>query len=139
ASWQTPRRRLLERRRGLWGPLRRRESATERRGPLCPKGIPNTQGSGSLLCYPISATAAERPLPRKGPESFPSWTSPVRRRSPALDETLGNTEGFFRVGGSEPSLLTEGVPGGFRGALERGEHLVEALSVHAPAAVVLPG
>src|SRR5438552_19209779 len=69
--------------------------------------------------------------------SFPSWTSPVRRRSPALDETLGNTEGFFRVGGSEPSLLTEGVPGGFRVALELGDHLVEALSVHARVAVVL--
>src|SRR5439155_10238774 len=37
-----------------------------------------------VLRYPISATAVEKPLPRKGPESFPSWTSPVRPRSPAL-------------------------------------------------------
>src|SRR2546422_861170 len=36
------------------------------------------------LPYPISATAAEKPLPRKGQGSFPSWTSPVRPRSPAL-------------------------------------------------------
>src|SRR5207247_11165266 len=36
------------------------------------------------LRYPISATAAEKPLPRKGRGSFPSWTSPVRPRSPAL-------------------------------------------------------
>jgi len=32
------------------------------------------------LRYPISATAAEKPLPRKGPDSLPSWTSPVRPR-----------------------------------------------------------
>src|SRR5207244_9577573 len=37
-----------------------------------------------VLRYPISATAVEKPLPHKGPESFPSWTSPVRPRSPAL-------------------------------------------------------
>ena len=34
----------------------------------------------------LFATAAEKPLPRKGPESFPSWTSPVRPRSPALSK-----------------------------------------------------
>ena len=27
--------------------------------------------------YPVSATAAEKPLPDKGQESFPSWTSPT--------------------------------------------------------------
>src|SRR2546430_243578 len=43
-------------------------------------------GAG-ILRYPISATAAEKPLPRKGQESFPSWTSPVRPRSPALVKT----------------------------------------------------
>src|SRR2546428_10192604 len=31
-------------------------------------------GAG-ILRYPISATAAEKPLPRKGHESFPSWPS----------------------------------------------------------------
>jgi len=41
-----------------------------------------------VLRYPISATAAEKPLPRKGRESFPSWTSPVRPRSPALRKLL---------------------------------------------------
>jgi hypothetical protein len=40
-------------------------------------------GAG-ILRYPISATAAEKALPHKGRESFPSWTSPVRPRSPAL-------------------------------------------------------
>ena len=39
-----------------------------------------------VLRYPVSATAADNPLPSKGQESFPSWTSPVRPRSPALDE-----------------------------------------------------
>jgi len=33
-----------------------------------------------VLRYPDSATAAEKPLPHKGHESFPSWTSPVRPR-----------------------------------------------------------
>ena len=46
--------------------------------------IVNSHGSGSRLRYPLSATAAEKPLPRKGRGSFPSWTSPVRPRSPAL-------------------------------------------------------
>jgi len=37
-----------------------------------------------VLRYPVSATIAEKPLFHKGQDSFPSWTSPVRPRSPAL-------------------------------------------------------
>ena len=62
------------------------------------------------LPYPVSATAAEKPLPRKGPGSFPSWTSPVRPRSPALGETLGNTEGFFAFGGRPSASLRRRQP-----------------------------
>ena len=46
--------------------------------------IAETEGDVGVLRYPVSATAAEKPLPHKGPESFASWTSPVRPRSPAL-------------------------------------------------------
>ena len=35
----------------------------------------------ALSCF---AGAAEKPLPHKARDSFPSWTSPVRPRSPAL-------------------------------------------------------
>jgi len=59
-----------------------------------------SEATGAVLRYPISATAAEKPLRHKGQESFPSWTSPVRPRSPALIETLGNTEGFFADAGN---------------------------------------
>src|SRR5439155_23697160 len=45
-----------------------------------------------VLRYPISATAAEKPLSHKGQESFPSWTSPVRPRSPALVRTSPSTQ-----------------------------------------------
>jgi len=38
-----------------------------------------------VLRYLVSATIAEKPLFHKGQDSFPSWTSPVRPRSPALD------------------------------------------------------
>src|SRR5215470_7601797 len=79
------------------GSPRRGEGASERRGPLCPKGIPNTQGSGSILRYPVSATAAEKPLSCKGQESFPSWTSPVRPRSPALRKGR-ESSGLFLLG-----------------------------------------
>ena len=40
-------------------------------------------GAG-ILRYPISATAAEKALPHKGPESFPSWPSPVGQRRASL-------------------------------------------------------
>src|SRR3989442_6848108 len=49
-----------------------------------------------VLRYPISATAVEKPLPRKGPESFPSWTSPVRPRSPALSKGP-DSSGLFHL------------------------------------------
>jgi hypothetical protein len=41
-------------------------------------------GRARVYALSRSATGAEKPLPHKGPESFPSWTSPVRPRSPAL-------------------------------------------------------
>ena len=40
-------------------------------------------GAG-ILRYPISATAAEKALPHEGPESFPSWPSPVGQRRASL-------------------------------------------------------
>ena len=46
--------------------------------------LPKADRVAGVLRYPLSATAGEKPLPRKGPESFPSWTSPVRPRSPAF-------------------------------------------------------
>src|SRR5256884_9895646 len=54
-----------------------------------------------VLRYPISATAVEKPLPRKGQESFPSWTSPVRPRSPAL-EKAPISHGLPRRSGRSP-------------------------------------
>jgi hypothetical protein len=36
----------------------------------------------AVLRYPVSATAPEKPLSRKGRERFPSWTSPVRPGRP---------------------------------------------------------
>jgi len=39
--------------------------------------IAKIEADVDVLRYPISATAAEKPLRRKGQESFPSWTSPV--------------------------------------------------------------
>src|SRR2546425_2439734 len=56
-----------------------------------------------VLRYPISATAAEKPLPSKGQESFPSWTSPVRPRSPALAKALTRQGFFFRAPGAPDS------------------------------------
>src|SRR5712691_12212313 len=50
--------------------------------------LPKADRVAGVLRYPDSATAAEKPLPRKGPESFPSWTTPVRPRSPALLKEL---------------------------------------------------
>jgi len=47
--------------------------------------IAEIEADVGVLRYPASATTAEKPLPHKGPESFPSWTSPVRPRSPALE------------------------------------------------------
>ena len=69
-------------------------SREARHGYSCPHdvgGVAETgqdvgRPRGTELRYPVSATTAEKPLPRKGPESFPSWTSPVRPRSPALFE-----------------------------------------------------
>src|SRR5882724_13698996 len=58
--------------------------------------IAKIQADIGVLRYPISATAAEKPLPRKGPESFPSWTSPVRPRSPALYVSLCRVRRFLR-------------------------------------------
>ena len=79
--------------------------------------IAKIQADIVVLRYPISATAAEKPLPRKGPESFPSWTSPVRPRSPALRKSTGCV----------PSCLTRAATGGClvavalaRDAAERG-------------------
>jgi hypothetical protein len=46
--------------------------------------VAKIEGDLGILRYPVSATAAEKPFPHKGQESFPSWTSPVRPRSPAL-------------------------------------------------------
>src|SRR5206468_1636143 len=40
------------------------------------------------------AGAAEKPLPHKARDSFPSWTSPVRPRSPALDGSPCAIRGF---------------------------------------------
>jgi len=57
------------------------------RRPLLPEGsreIAKSEAYIGVLRYPVSATAAQKPLSRKGQESFPSWTSPVRPRSPAL-------------------------------------------------------
>jgi hypothetical protein len=55
------------------------------RGAAVEGEIANRHGRQSALRYPISATAGEKPLPHKGRESFPSWTSAVRPRSPALE------------------------------------------------------
>jgi hypothetical protein len=51
-------------------------------------------GLGAGILRYVSATAAEKPLPSKGPKSFPSWTSPVRPRSPALSKGR-DSSGFF--------------------------------------------
>jgi hypothetical protein len=40
-------------------------------------------GAG-ILGDPIAATAAEKALRHKGPESFPSWPSPVGQRRASL-------------------------------------------------------
>ncbi|SRR5436309_6355345 len=74
--------------------LRRVRGATEAAPPDGGKRGPTTalnrcanrksRSREGVLRYPVSATAAGKPLRREGPESFPSWTSPVRPRSPAL-------------------------------------------------------
>src|SRR2546428_4563272 len=66
------------------------------------------------LPYPVSATAAEKPLPRKGPGSFPSWTSPVRPRSPdhRLPYDAGNRPGNETVAGHhKPNPRRQGSSG----------------------------
>jgi len=47
--------------------------------------IAKIQADIGVLRYPISATGAEKPLPRKGRESFPSWTSSVHQRRASLE------------------------------------------------------
>ena len=54
--------------------------------------IVETEADVGVLRYPDSATAAEKPLSRKDHESFPSWTSSVRPRSPALEPVVAREE-----------------------------------------------
>src|SRR5436190_10012628 len=62
------------------------------------RGIGEIEADVRVLPYSVFATAAEKPLPHKGQESFPSWTSPVRPRSPALSQTCGR---FVPFGGDD--------------------------------------
>src|SRR5207302_9271852 len=70
--------------RGRDRPRRREPRVGHANGAPPQLGNRQSEANGAVLRYPISATAAEKPLPHKGQESFPSWTSPVRPRSPAL-------------------------------------------------------
>ena len=63
---------------------RRRRAASVGRGRLSTDAQSKSRSRETVLRYPVSATAAGKPLRRKGRESFPSWTSPIRPRSPAL-------------------------------------------------------
>src|SRR5262249_33896762 len=67
----------------------RRDPAHRPSGRLLRLGPPFT----TVLRYPDSPTAAQKTLPGKGPDSFPSWTSPVRPRSPG---TRCEAENHFR-------------------------------------------
>ena len=62
------------------GTRQRGESAVSVRARIANLGCSRT-----VLPYPVSATAAEKLLSHNGRGSFPSWTSPVRPRSPALE------------------------------------------------------
>ena len=89
-----------------------------------------TRPGAEVLRYPVSATAAEKPLPRKGQESFPSWTSPVRPRSPALFGTPWKRKGSVTFDGGRSYLATGECSRWVLGRrLELPDHLVELLGL----------
>ena len=89
--------------REVWFPTfsRRRATVSGRHRRVLAGPPPTTpkiaETDVGVLRYPLSATAAEKPLPHKGPESFPSWTSGRRRFDPGrpLFVRALTRQGFF--------------------------------------------